>query len=126
MVSGAFIASDMTSEKEKQFLENILHLQLSGNSKLQNNNIVVGMNSQFDIYTRLNEDHYACTSIDLISPVFPAFCALTADDGKSVCVAYQGNANNTLAMSFPFECIKSAKMQASLMQGILNFLLKRK
>ena len=94
----------MTSEKEKQFLENILHLQLSGNSKLQNNNIVVGMNSQFDIYTRLNEDHY----------------------GKSVCVAYQGNANNTLAMSFPFECIKSAKMQASLMQGILNFLLKRK
>lgn len=126
LVSGAFIASDMTSEKEKQFLENILHLQLSGNSKLQNNNIVVGMNSQFDIYTRLNEDHYACTSIDLISPVFPAFCALTADDGKSVCVAYQGNANNTLAMSFPFECIKSAKMQASLMQGILNFLLKRK
>lgn len=45
-------------------------------------------------------------------------------DGRNACVAYKGKDFRTLTMGFPFECIKDRDKQASIMRGIINFLLK--
>ncbi len=124
IVSGAYIGSDMREEKEKEFLNNILHVTPNGSRRLLGYNEIKGMNTSFDIYSRLNEEHYAATSIDLLSPVNPAFCALTDYKGSSVCVAYDGKDCRTFTMGFPFECITSEKKRETIMKAILNFVLK--
>ncbi len=124
VVSGAYIGSDMAKLDEMRFLNDRLHLTFNGSTKPQTGNNIIGMGTSFDIYSMLNEEHYAATSIDKISPISPAFCALTDDQGNSVCVAYDGKADRTFVMGFPFECIKSEKKRAAVMTGILNFLLK--
>lgn len=124
IVSGAYVSSDMTGNKEKMFLNEQLHLSHNGMKHLQGNNTIKGMNTTFDIYTRPNEEHYAATSIDLIKPISPAFCALTEQEGNSVCVAYDGHDYRSFTMSFPFECIKSEQKRSMIMRGILNFIFK--
>lgn len=124
IVSGAYIGSDMRWDDERSFLSSQLHLTSNGSTRLQNNNIIKGMGTEFDIYTQLNEQHYAATSVDLIKPVAPAFCALTEQGGNSVCVAYDGTDFRTFAMGFPFECIKPAQKRRAIMCGILNFIFK--
>lgn len=124
IVSGAYIGSDMRSDNEIKFLNNTLHITHNGTTRLVTDNTITGMNTSFNIYTTLNEDHYAATSTDIISPISPAFSTLTDCNGNSVCVAYDGKTNRTFTMSFPFECITSESKRASIMKGILNFIFK--
>lgn len=124
IVSGAYVSSDMTGESEKLFLKDQLHLAHNGMKRLQENNVITGMNTSFDIYAQLNEEHYAACSVDLIKPVPPAFCALTEQDGSSVCVAYNGADYRSFTMGFPFECVKSAQKRSMIMRGILSFIFK--
>lgn len=124
IVSGAYVGSDMTDDRGKSFLKDVLHVKYNGSEKPNFQNVINGMGTSFNIYTRLNEEHYAATSIDLISPTDKAFCALTDFEGKSVCVAYDGRDYRSFTMGFPFECITSEKMRSIIMRGILNFMLK--
>ena len=122
IVSGAYIGSDMKSNRDAKFINDILHITHNGSIRPGIENTISGMGTSFNIYTTLNEENYAATSIDLISPVAPAFCALTENGGRSVCVAYKGKNNRTFTMGFPFECITSGKKQSTIMRGILNFI----
>lgn len=124
IVSGAYVSSDMGAPKEARFLEECLHLSHNGTERPQGNNTIKGMNTEFEIYTRPNEEHYAATSIDKIKPVSPAFCALTDQEGNSVCVAYGGPGCRTLTMGFPFECVTSRQKRSMIMQAALSFILK--
>lgn len=124
IVSGAYVGSDMNTNEEKRFLADCLHVKPNGTKRLQGNSVITGMNTSFDIYTNLNEEHYAATSTDLIKPMAPAFCALTEQDGNSVCVAYSGTDYHSFTMGFPFECIKSEQKRTMIMRGILNFMFK--
>ncbi len=124
IVSGAYVGSDMTDGNGKSFLDDVLHVRYNSSEKLGFKSTIKGMGTQFDIYTRPNEEHYAATSVDLISPTGKAFCALTDYEGKSVCVAYDGRDRRSFTMGFPFECITSAKTRATIMRGILNFIFK--
>lgn len=124
IVSGAYIASDMTSNDDREFIKEILHVSPNGVARPGNNSTISGMGTSFDIYATLNEFNYAATSIDLIEPVKPAFCTLTEHNGNSVCVAYDGGGYRSFTMGFPFECITSAKKRAAVMKGILNFIFK--
>ena len=45
-------------------------------------------------------------------------------DGYGAAVAYKGNDYRAFVMGFPFECIKDGKKRSSIMQGLLNYLLK--
>lgn len=126
IVSGAYVGSDMRKDDEAEFLEKVLHVTYKGSVRPCSDNIIKGMGTSFNIYTALNEEHYAATSVDLLSPVGAAFCALTNNDGHSVCVAYDGKDYRTFTMGFPFECITSEKVRSSIMRGILNFVLERK
>ena len=122
IVSGAYIGSDMKSSRDAEFVKNVLHITHNGSTRPGIENTISGMGTSFNIYTTLNEENYASTSIDLISPVAPAFCALTENGGHSVCVAYKGDDSRTFTMGFPFECITSEKKQSMIMRGILNFI----
>ena len=44
-------------------------------------------------------------------------------DNYSAAVAYQGSDYRAITLGFPFECIKSPRTRASLMAGILQFLI---
>lgn len=125
-VSGAYVASDMGSETERDFLARTLHLSHGGCVRLLSDNTINGMGTSFNIYSTPNEEHYAASSTDIISPVSPAFCTLTDSKGNPVGVAYNGTTSNTLTMGFPFECITSESKRAAIMKGILGFIIKNK
>lgn len=122
LVSGAYISADMNTEAERAFLRQVLHVDDNSPQTFATN--INGMGTQLSIYNELNADHYAATRVDVVAPASPAFCTLTYASGESACVAYNGQSFRSIAMGFPFECIKSASKQASVMKGFLSFLLK--
>ncbi len=123
LVSGAYIGSDMTNESEKQFLTNILKCQYGGKS-LANTDQIIGLGISFPYWKKLNEEHYAATSADILHPVRPAYTAMQYADGYGAAVAYKGSDYRAFVMGFPFECIKDGQKRSSIMQGLLNYLLK--
>ena len=83
------------------------------------------MGMAFDFYNILNERHYAATRTDVLWPVAPAYCALQYEGGSSAAVAYQGKDYRAFTMGFPLECIKDRKQRASVMRGVMQFLLSK-
>ena len=124
IVSGAYIGTDMKSNKEQHFLNDVLHVSHNGVIDMRVNNRVEGMNTSFEVYSSPNDVHYASSYVDILSPISPAFCALTDVAGNSLCVAYDGTTRRTFTMGFPFECIKSERKRVAIMTGILNFIFK--
>ncbi len=123
IASGAYIGSDMISESEKEFIQNTFHFSFSASKTPRHSTEIVGMGTSFDIFTELNELHYAATSIDVLSPIAPAFCALT-HEGNSVCVAYDSKNGRCFTLGFPFECITTSQKRSLIMGGILAFIFK--
>ena len=124
LVSGAYIGSDMTSNEEVDWLNKTLHVSYAGQIKTDSISGVTGLGLNFDFYRNLNADHYATTHADILQPTGNAFCAMTYSNGSSAAVAYNADNRKTFVMGFPFECIKEKAMRNSIMQGILNYLLK--
>ena len=52
-----------------------------------------------------------------------AFPAMVYANGTSAAVAYGGQDYRAFTMGFPFECITDKRMRASIMNGILNYLI---
>lgn len=119
LVSGAFVGSDMTGDSERRFLKDALHIEPAGQTTSDS---ICGMGTSFDIYSQINDKHYAAPHVDRLSPISPAFCSLTYADGTSACVAWQGTRGRSIVMGFPFECIKSDKKKAVIMKALLKFL----
>lgn len=124
MVSGSYVASDMRSEDEAEFLAKTLKVSLNGVNKNTGTTGVSGLGTNFTIYRDLNEQHYAANRVDILNPLDDAFAAMLYGDNGCACVAYQGKKFRSFTIGFPFECITNEDTQASLMTGILNFLLK--
>lgn len=121
LVSGAYLSTDMSTDTERRFLSDVLHI---GDGQQAHETHLSGMGTQFDIYSELNDEHYAATNVDIVKPQQPAFCALTYQSGMSACVAFKGQVSRTIAMGFPLECIRTAKARRMVMKGIVNFLLR--
>lgn len=122
LVSGAYVASDMSAPDEKDFIGHILKIKAAG-PETSGNDRINGMGTSFNIYRLPNEEHYATQSPDVVLPVSPAYCALLYPDGQSAAVAYAGKDYRCFTMGFPFECIVSRDVQSRIMKGILHFLL---
>lgn len=123
LVSGAYIGSDMGTDTERKFLADILKCRYEGNSGTPGGSIY-GMGTDMQIYDSINEEHYCVTMPEILNPEGQAFAALRYPDGHDACVAYMGADYRSFTMGFPFECIKTASKQSSIMHGILNFLLE--
>jgi hypothetical protein len=122
LVSGAYIGTDMSSAEERQFLKTTLKSSWGGRSQTTDS-MVKGLGTEMAYWKALNEEHYAATSTDILQPVKPAYTAMQYADGYGAAVAYQGSCK-LFVMGFPFECIKGEQKQATIMRGIMNFLLK--
>ena len=122
LVSGAYVGTDMTQDADRQFLQNVLKSTWGGRSQTKDNK-VKGLGTEMTYWKALNEEHYAATSADILQPVKPAFTAMQYADSYGAAIAYRSNCR-LFVMGFPFECIEGEHKQASVMKGILNYLLK--
>ena len=123
LVSGAYLTSDMPTDNEQVFLSKVLKCMPGGVSRCASNQLN-GLGTSMNYYKQLNEEHYAATQSDILLPVAPAFTAMQYADGSGAAIAYQGSDYRLFAMGVPFECIQGKQKQASIMRGILTFLLK--
>ncbi len=123
LVSGAYTASDMLTEQERFFMASTLRCRYLGRSQAPNN-LVNGLGTKIYFYKNLNEEHYAATSTDMLQPVKPAITAMQYSDGYGAAIAYKNTDCSLFVMGFPFECIKTSQKRASIMQGILNYLIQ--
>ena len=119
LVSGAYVNSDMQSGNDRKFLREVLHVDNGMQTETES---IDGMGTNFNIYNEINPQHYAAVKVDVMPAVKPAFCTLTYSNGFSACVAYKGDVYRTIAMGFPFECIKSDNKKEIIMRGFMNFL----
>ena len=136
LVSGAYVASDMTSDGELRFLRDVLKTQPGGGRRSMASNTaalrspekalatVRGMGTTMDYYALPNERHYGAQHTDVLLPADDrAYSALAYADGQSAAVAYMGTDGRLFVMGFPFECIADRQKRTAVMRGIMNFLL---
>ena len=127
LVSGAYVASDMLADNRdndsRLFINNVLRCHLAG-TYTGDNNTISGLGTSMQFHHQLNEQHYAATRTDILSPLSPAFATMLYGNGNAACVAYKGNDYRAITMGFPFECIKGEKKQGVVMRAMARFLLK--
>ncbi len=121
LVSGSYVGSDMRQPNEQQWLADVLKCSVTETYREANDSIS-GMGTTFVYYHALNEQHYASTSSDVLQPIEPAFSAMIYADGRSACVAYQGNDYRCITIGLPLECINGRQKRHDIMQGLLKFL----
>lgn len=124
LVSGAYVASDMQTEAERNFLANTLRVGFGGQNTDASMSLVEGLGIKFDIIRRPNDRHYAAQTVDVVSPLSQAFCAIRYDDGTDAAVAYDGTDNKTFVMGFPLECINNVRTRQQVIKAVMTFLAK--
>ena len=124
LVSGAYLAADMRSNMEQQWLAQYLKIQSGGSNTNNYNSVVTGLGTNFDVYRNLNEEHYGAYSPDIILPTGSAFSIMKYADNSSAAVAYKGYDYRSVVMGFPFECIKANNDRRRIMHGLISFLLQ--
>lgn len=124
LVSGAYLAADMRSNMEQQWLAQYLKIQSGGSNTNNYDSVVTGLGTNFDVYRNLNEEHYGAHSPDIILPTGSAFSIMKYADNSSAAVAYKGYDYRSVVMGFPFECIKANNDRRRIMHGLISFLLQ--
>ena len=123
-VSGAYVASDMQLDAERSFMSNLFKVGFGGQNTNISTNLVDGLGISFDIIRRPNDRHYAAQSVDVVSPLAPAFCAMRYADGTDAAVAYDGIDHKAFVMGFPVECINNVRSRQQVMKAVMTFLAK--
>lgn len=126
LVSGAYVGSDMNSNEDKAFLEEVLKTRFEMSNRDLSEKIH-GMGLEFDIYRQMNEQHYAVPQTDVLMPSNhnKAFPALVYNNETSAAVAYQGTDYRAFTIGFPLECITDKTKRELVTRGILNFLINK-
>ncbi len=122
LVSGSFIGSDMPYKEDREFLRDVLKLCYYPSDTHSLSEEISGLGMRYDIYHRLNAEHYAATHPEVLSPTDGGICAMQYSDGTSAAVGYKGK-YSCFTIGFPFECIKKPTLKDKIMQGILAYLL---
>ena len=123
LVSGAYVGTDIMGAEEELFVSQTLKCKYGGQYRGKEN-VIEGLGTRIEYYNTLNEEHYAATSADILSPQPSSYAVMRYADGHDAAVAYKGKDYCSFTMGFPFECIKNRQQQGSIMRGILNYLLK--
>ena len=122
-MSGANIGNDMTGDKERSWLADVLKVSFGGVNKQDDTDFLNGLSLQFDLYRTPNDKHYAAQQTDVLSPVPSSYCAMQYADGTSAAVAYDGKDYRSFVAGFPLECVKQPSLFRQIMNGVLTFLL---
>lgn len=121
LVSGAYVASDITTEDERLFLEKTLKTIGATPVETLGNN-VTGLGMQFSYNTSPRPDMYIVQQPDILQPTSESFCAMIYQNGLSAATAYNGKDWRTFTMGFPLESITDDRQRALIASGIMNFL----
>ena len=138
LVSGAYVASDLTSSGGgNSFLTDVLKIQLSNSDasatgellyKSDNNRHFIG-NDIFTYQHVPDQRYYVVENPDLIQPsdndAFVFMRMHGADENAAVGIAWAGN-YRTCTLSIPFETINDEESRNKLMSSILYFLFRRR
>lgn len=124
LVSGSYVASDMMTDEERDFMRNLLGCDYGGTVKIYNN-VVTGLQQTLVITNTLNAEHYATTRSDVLMPCGDAFIAMQYGDQQTAAVAVKSAGFPTFTMGFPFECITNSAQRAVTMKGIMAFLVNQ-
>ena len=124
LVSGAFVGSDMTSEKDRLFTRSVLKYEYAGALDGDSIQGISGLNLNFDIFRSLNEQNYCVPAVDCLVPIGNGFCPMVySPSGQSAAVAYQGSDYHSFVMGFPLESIADSNSRIGILRGILQFLI---
>lgn len=124
VVSGAYIGHDMSTEKERAWLADVLKVSQTGINTQTDGEWLNGLSTDFAVYRTPNATHYAAQQTDVLSPQDNAYCAMQYADGSSAAVAYDGPDYKAFTAGFPLECIQSADKFKKIMSGIIAFVMK--
>ena len=123
LASGAYVASDMRDETDRQYLRDVLKCEYGG-TNTDTSDKLRGMSAEITFHRQPNASHYAATSSDILLPVEPAFATLLYDNGYAAATAYKGSDYRVVTLGIPFECITDSRMRESVMRGLIDFLTK--
>lgn len=125
--SGAFIGRDMqNNNKEKTFTRDVLKFDYQASIHNTFSGEIEGLNRRFTVPQGINEESYAVSSVDCITPSGNAFSVFAYDGNHySAGIAYPGNDYRTFILGFPFESINSLNDRTYIMMGILDFFNQR-
>jgi len=122
MVSGSYVGSDMSSNEDRGFTEDVLKYSFESSVQNRISGNIFGLGRTFTIPREMNEKIYSVPSPDCIVPVSNAFPVFKyVDENRSAGTAYKGD-YRTFIMGFPFETIDTDTHRAEIMAGILQFL----
>lgn len=122
LVSGSYIASDMSTDEEKDFTSRVLHYVTTKESYTGNESVITSNAFNFNIIRNLGSRQYAVTHPDVLCPTNGAFCAFTYADGSSAGTAYTDGTSKVIALGFPFESIEDEQKRAEMMQAITQMM----
>ena len=120
ILTGSYVASDMTKADEIFFTTNILHYKSAGRQTVADGNTVRTNNIEMAFEREIGGSTYAVTQPDIIVPSNDAFTAFTYSDGTSAGIASVHSRGKTVVMGVPFESIKDPKQRHQLMAGFLK------
>lgn len=123
-VSGAYIASDMTSPDDNRFVSELLHYTRTDATAQVTDSILSGSSLKLTFQRSYSGGCYAVKHPDRLVPTGKAFTAFTYSDGSSAGVAYDGNDYKVLALGIPFESVTSEGERNELMQAALELLTR--
>ncbi len=124
LLSGSYIASDMTSNRtETLFTQDVLKYSYGGSARYVYSPAVSGMQRSFTLPRTIQEKSYPVVAPDCMQAENGAFPIFTYADETSAGIAYKG-AYRVIALGFPFESIEQPDIRNQLMGGFMQFLLK--
>lgn len=126
-VSGAYIGSGLTGDKEATFTKNILRYTGSQAIRTDSYTTLTGNGVTFSINKTLNDSIYCVTSSDCLIPEAPAFTTFsyTNNDNSSASAAYLGTKFHCFSLGVPFESIASEEQRKDVMQTVIEFLFSK-
>lgn len=124
IVSGLYIGEDMKSEREREFLQNVLKVEYAGKDSTLTDYIINKGGTDFGIIKNLNDKHYAAVNPEILLPAVNAESPFQYNNGSSAGVAYSDKNSRCFTIGFPFECIKTDDMRNIIMKEILDFLME--
>lgn len=122
LVSGAYIGSDMTSEADRRFIQEVLKADYKATISTTDIQQIQGIGGRHTFFNTPNEKHYAIQSADVIEAIGGAFTPIVYENGYSAATAYDGQDYKSFVMAVPIECITQPTAQKNLIEAILSFL----
>lgn len=127
LISGAYVGSDMNeTQGNREFTANILKYSYAKSLTDKSSGQINGLGRSITIPRLPNEESYAVTAPDCITPMAPAFPVFTYTNGNLPAgIAYKGVDYHTFVLGFPFESIQSETDRANIMASILGFFTQK-